>query len=300
MEISKELIQGEPVWNDFVAELLRRVPIFSKQDSIKEHKKRHIQPGVELNICHQGRALVVVGNDMFMQSPDQLVLIPGHIPHQIYPDLSSGLFRRSFVCLDEQGMSASFGQDYVKSLDLQWVSSLTSYQFRMPPESMTLIKALTQNVRVEMQTRHHDWETMVFSYLLAISTLLKRETLRLVNGPPGTGEPKDCVQACADFIAANLGEDLSLKRVSRHLQVSQEHLIRLFKREKGMTYHQYVILQRVNESKKLLRDYPELSLTRIAYDVGFTSSSQFSRVFKHIANIPPSQYRLHGAAEVNF
>lgn len=90
MEISKELIQGEPVWNDFVAELLRRVPIFSKQDSIKEHKKRHIQPGVELNICHQGRALVVVGNDMFMQSPDQLVLIPGHIPHQIYPGDRNG------------------------------------------------------------------------------------------------------------------------------------------------------------------------------------------------------------------
>lgn len=300
MEISKDLVQGEPVWNDFVAESLRHHPVFTKQDSIKEHKKRHIQPGVELNICHQGRALVVVGDDRFMQSPDQLVLIPGHIPHQIYPDPSSGLFRRSLVCLDEQGMTTSFGRDYVKALDLQWVSALTSYQFRMPPESMTLIKALTQNVRIEMRKGQHGWETMVFSYLLAISTLLKRETLRLKSGLPDAGEPEDCVQACANFIAANLGEDLSLKRVSRHLQVSQEHLIRLFKREKGITYHQYVLLQRVNESKKRLRNDPELSLTRIAYDVGFTSSSQFSRVFKQITRISPSQYRLLGATEVNF
>lgn len=292
MELNPSIFNEAPIWNNEVDRQLREAPVYTKRDSIREHKKLHIQPGVELNICHQGRAVVVVGNDMFMHSPDQLMLIPGHIPHQIYPDLSSMEYRRSIVCLNDQLL-----QHYVRldqAEDLQWMASPSSYQFHLDAESAIKIKAFTNEIHREYMKRGYGWQTMMLSYLLAISVLLKRSSLRTDDSKQDIPDTKHYVRICTDYIHANLGEDLSLSTVARMLQISQEHLIRIFRREKGMTYHQYVLLQRVLASKKLLMEQREMSLTDVAYYLGFTSSSQFTRVFKKTTRMTPSEYRLHG------
>ena len=54
-----------------------------------------------------------------------------------------------------------------------------------------------------------------------------------------------------------------------------------------LQYHNYV---RCTKAQKLLED-PELSISIIAFRVGFSSSSHFTRVFKNIVGITPSAYR---------
>ncbi|MDF2722267.1 MAG: transcriptional regulator [Paenibacillus sp.] len=290
MELNPSIFNEAPIWNNEVDQQLRHEPVYTKRDTIKEHKKRHIQPGVELNICHQGRAVVVVGNEMFMHSPDHLMLIPGHIPHQIYPDLSSMEYKRSTVCLNDQLLQHFVRLDQME--DLRWMASPSSYQFFPDAESVIKIKAFADEIHREYVKRGYGWQTMMLSYLLAISVLLRRTSMLADERKDTISEAGHNVRACTDYIHANLGEDLSLPTVAHMLQISQEHLIRIFKREKGMTYHQYVLLQRVLASKKLLREQQTLSLTDIAYYLGFTSSSQFTRVFKKTTGMIPSEYRL--------
>jgi AraC-like DNA-binding protein len=68
-------------------------------------------------------------------------------------------------------------------------------------------------------------------------------------------------------------------------------LIRLFKTEKKITFYQFVLQQRVSESKRMLLNCPDTTLTDIAYAVGFPSAAQFSRVFRASTGMLPSQFR---------
>jgi AraC-like DNA-binding protein len=289
MELNTSIFNETPVWNNVVDQRLRHEPVYTRRDTIREHKKRHIQPGIELNICHQGRAVVVVGNEMFMHSPDQLVLIPGHIPHQIYPDFSTTPYKRSTVCLNDQMLQHYVQLDQME--DLLWMASPSSYQFFPDRESILKVKAFTDEIYREYVKRGHGWKTMILSYLMAISVILRRTSMQAAERKDTNSEAGHFVRTCTDYIHANMGEDLSLPKVAHMLQISQEHLIRIFKRQKGMTYHQYVLLQRVLASKKLLRERQSMSLTDIAYYLGFTSSSQFTRVFKKTTGMIPSEYR---------
>ena len=57
-----------------------------------------------------------------------------------------------------------------------------------------------------------------------------------------------------------------------------------------MTFYQYLQQMRINHAKSLLSN-PELSVTDISYQTGFTSCTAFTRAFKKSTGYPPSQFR---------
>ncbi|RKN74895.1 helix-turn-helix transcriptional regulator [Paenibacillus ginsengarvi] len=92
---------------------------------------------------------------------------------------------------------------------------------------------------------------------------------------------------------------ISLQSVAALFHFNPDYLSRLFKREKGLSFHQYLLLQRVRASKRLLRDHPLMPLTDIAYAVGFSSSSHFCQTFKNMNLLTPSEYRRQATDEVD-
>ncbi|MCD1260133.1 helix-turn-helix domain-containing protein [Paenibacillus athensensis] len=73
---------------------------------------------------------------------------------------------------------------------------------------------------------------------------------------------------------------------------SRYHFIRSFKACLGMSPYQYVLFLRMEEAKRRLRS-SDASVTRISFDLGFASSSQFYRQFAKWVGATPEQYR-HG------
>lgn len=69
-------------------------------------------------------------------------------------------------------------------------------------------------------------------------------------------------------------------------------MARLFKRATGRSVFEVVREQRINHAKTLLLD-SSLSLEAVADRCGFRSASFFSRSFKQLAGLPPSEYRRH-------
>ncbi|MUG99169.1 AraC family transcriptional regulator [Scytonema sp. UIC 10036] len=67
------------------------------------------------------------------------------------------------------------------------------------------------------------------------------------------GMPKDRLQQALDYINENLDKDLSLKGIAKQLNISQYYFCRLFKQSTGIAPHQYLIQQRVERAKQLLK-----------------------------------------------
>lgn len=81
-----------------------------------------------------------------------------------------------------------------------------------------------------------------------------------------------------------------LSEIAESIKLHPTSFCRAFKQSTGMTPHRYSLVHRTNQAKKMMED-PNLTLTRIALDCGFSSSSQFSVAFKRIVGVSPRAFR---------
>ena len=109
------------------------------------------------------------------------------------------------------------------------------------------------------------------------------------SAPNHRAEPVEIWKA-RKFIEKHSGEELSLRRVAKAVNISPNHLSEKFKQVTGINFVEYVARTRFGNACDLLRN-PNLRISEIAFAVGFQSLSQFNRVFKELARKSPTQYR---------
>lgn len=96
--------------------------------------------------------------------------------------------------------------------------------------------------------------------------------------------------AIASYIHGHYQQDLSLDEVSRRFYVSAHHLSRQFNKVTGFTFTEYVQMTRIRNAQQMLLNSSE-KITDIAAQCGFTSFSQFNRIFNKQNGMSPSAYR---------
>ncbi|MGV0024060.1 helix-turn-helix domain-containing protein [Phormidesmis priestleyi] len=104
------------------------------------------------------------------------------------------------------------------------------------------------------------------------------------------GLPKDMLKVAIDYINTYLGENLSLAAMATELHISQYHFCRLFKQSTGMSPHRYLMQQRVEQAKQLLRR-PEKTVTYITNECGFNNQSHFAKYFRRYTGVSPTRFR---------
>lgn len=76
--------------------------------------------------------------------------------------------------------------------------------------------------------------------------------------------------------------------------MSYQHLASIFKKHENITLEKYIILQKVEKVKALI-DYDEMSLSEIAFVMGYSSVQYLSTQFKHVTGISVSDYKKEPA-----
>ena len=102
--------------------------------------------------------------------------------------------------------------------------------------------------------------------------------------------PRYKLQRVTGYINDNLREPLTLGRLSATLTMSPYHFAHAFRQTTGFAPHRYVLLQRVERAKNLLRG-TDLPITEIAHQVGYSSQSSFSVVFRRFTGRTPRAFR---------
>lgn len=97
------------------------------------------------------------------------------------------------------------------------------------------------------------------------------------------------VKKAVDYIQFYLDHPLTLEEIAEAIQVNPSLLSRKFKEETQMNVIEYIHDLRI-ENAKLYLTRGKYSITEIAFMVGFNDANYFSRVFKKVTSITPSQY----------
>ena len=78
--------------------------------------------------------------------------------------------------------------------------------------------------------------------------------------------------------------------MAEELYLSRPYLSAKFKRETGQTLTDYILREKTEEAKRLLR-WSDKSASAIASYLGFSSHGHFIKVFKKYAGLTPQEYR---------
>ncbi|MEL1242577.1 hybrid sensor histidine kinase/response regulator transcription factor [Flavobacterium flavipallidum] len=83
--------------------------------------------------------------------------------------------------------------------------------------------------------------------------------------------------------------DFNSEELAQSLMISQRQLYRKLKGITGSTVHEFITKVKMNQAEELLRN-SDLSISQIAYKLGFSEPSNFSRTFSKHFGCSPSQY----------
>lgn len=104
------------------------------------------------------------------------------------------------------------------------------------------------------------------------------------------GTPTKLASEVANYTLKHLSEPLNVTALSKSLFISRTYLAAKFKKETGMTLSEFILRQKVEEGKRLLR-YTDKPILSIASYLGFSSPGHFASVFRKFAVKSPLEYR---------
>jgi AraC-like DNA-binding protein len=84
---------------------------------------------------------------------------------------------------------------------------------------------------------------------------------------------------------------LTMAQVARQSGLSESRFEHLFRLETGQPFRKWVSHLRAQEAGRLLATNFSLEIKQVAYGVGYSSPSAFTRAFKKWFGIGPSEYR---------
>ncbi|WP_139993761.1 helix-turn-helix transcriptional regulator [Paenibacillus paridis] len=162
---------------------------------------------------------------------------------------------------------------------------------RLPRQEQLAVDQLMRRMLAEIRDRPAGCELYPPHAITELLLLAARYMEKHEPAPPHHATPMHAkISEIIRYINAHFGEPLRLNGLAGQFFISPYYLSRMFKKITGFAFSDYVILTRIKEAQRLLRETSS-SITDIAASVGFDNFSHFGKTFKKITRLSPREYR---------
>lgn len=294
------------------SEFIVRLPIDIRTQSASVSAKKHAEidgsPDAEHNDRHSGDTVTAAVES------DCILIVEDNGDMREY--LSTLLEDRYQI------LTAVNGKDALDKLGSQRADLILADIMMPEMDGYELIKTIRSNrshsttpvilisARSEMQDKVRGIELGANDYvvkpfnpeelLARIASQMKFKRLRMRFSKTGrekksagksiTEKTKTKIEAVKDFLLENFSDNISRDSLASAIEMSPDHLGRMFKEHTGEKISDYLNKIRVEEAKKRLLETEEKIIT-IAFDVGFGSLRSFNKVFLNLVGVSPSAFR---------
>ena len=126
--------------------------------------------------------------------------------------------------------------------------------------------------------------SMLFGYLVENE---------LISSPDVNKKNKNFCMRVIDYINKNYENNITSTEISAELFINNSYFCRLFKKNFGSCFQNYLNMYRLEKSTVVLKN-SDLSGSEISQKVGFNSVSYYSKIFKALYGCSPTEYRKRG------
>lgn len=130
----------------------------------------------------------------------------------------------------------------------------------------------------------------IFEKLAALLTFLMEESWNQSGASPRSNVSRREMQPFKDYIDLHYREKLALYELAERFYINKFYLTRVFKQQYGISINNYIQQLRITHAKQLLR-FSELSVEEVGRECGFTDANYFSRTFRKVEEVAPSEFR---------
>lgn len=150
------------------------------------------------------------------------------------------------------------------------------------------IKRITEMMLAEYSKEKRNYETRVHSYFRSLIVFLAQKYV--INNKNKSSSKLLQLANAISYMENNYTKQINLEDLAEKASLSTRHFGRIFKQNYHTTPIKYLIQLRIKHACSLLKE-SSASITKIAYESGFKDSNYFSRQFKKIMGMPPSEYK---------
>lgn len=257
------------------------------------HIPPHWHYHMEIIYMAHGSAEVRIGSTIYKAKQGDLILIqpcevhtvsvPTHTPSLHYvigfnPELLRPMPQLAFNIGYMLPYAASF------TAGQKLVSSKLS--------DMEMLHILIEEMYTEYQTKAPGFELAVTSNIYKLVVWLLRQQQNTLEAETSVEDAGilEKFHKTLIYLNENCHEEISAAEVAKLSMMSYSRFASLFKRLMNTSLTPYVMFLRIRKAEQLLLDSSK-SITEIAIETGFNSSSYFIKHFKRAKGISPRQYR---------
>ena len=206
-----------------------------------------------MGIVVDGEIIVETDTDKYVCKADNIFTIPIDVPHSIKP-FSDYSYTIISVCIH---------QEYLVRTDIDNIKLMIDRKLNL--------------LFGEKKTVARYSELLSDGLILLLANKLKNIT--------NDSYSKDVKHKLLEVSETSI----SIEDMSNKICVSSFHMIRQFKKEVGLTPHQFQIQCRIRKAQKMLLS--NRTIAEVALDTGFCDQSHFIRCFKKIVGMTPASYQ---------
>jgi AraC-like DNA-binding protein len=243
----------------------------------------HFHDDYELYFLVKGNRKYFLANKICDLLPGDILLINHHEPHQaIHTTICP--YERYIIHISTKAMNAICKEfkELADFIDTRFLK-VDEKTFKKCMEIIDLLQE-------EFDKRDALSPAMIKNLVTHILLLLCRSE----NTPDheiGLTEKNDIrLQTSINYIIDNYADPITLEQCARIAYMSPSHFSRLFHKLTTLSFKEYLNKIRIEKACELLKEQ-NVSITDLALNVGFNSSSYFSQVFKSLTGMSPITYR---------
>ncbi len=160
-----------------------------------------------------------------------------------------------------------------------------------PSHSCQDLRMILQEMTTEYIMDSHQTRAALDSLMFRLlDCLIEKYQLRQGQAQTDQNETDVRMQQMMQYIINHIHGEINLSDLAAEMFVSTSTLSRIFKKNTGIYFADYVMRLRVRTSLGLLRNSDQ-NLTQIAMNCGFSTSAAFNRSFRKVTGMMPSEYR---------
>jgi AraC-like DNA-binding protein len=153
------------------------------------------------------------------------------------------------------------------------------------------LSTVAQAMRIELASGGLDDPLIAESLGLYLSASLATVSSKPVSPSSPTPAQRRLAAQAREYVDAHFQDDFSIADVATAVCASPAHLQRCFQAGTGTSLVRYVHQVRLHRAADLLRA-SDLSVTKVALDVGFADPNYFARLFRREFGVPPARFRV--------
>lgn len=256
----------------------------------------HHHPSFELLYCWDGHVTEWLNEKPVSLDTGNWLLIPPGMKHKtlnpadvpftylsLLFDIDDPDFRRELKLISNSLVTKEEAELTDLSSHMQVLDSLI-YNYQIKSINNDQLKMLSIIERLELQAR----VLLIIKDILY--TLNKKPVSSNSDEITNTYELDLAFQIEERILTSLYNPGISIQQIAKELGIGRNQCTRLFSKIHGMSPRQYITSQRLLKAKELLVQTTQ-SIEGIAYDLGFSSLSHFSRQFKRWTGVSPFKYR---------